>query len=128
MQFKKWFASTALTAAVVGGVGVAATPAVGADMGANACVMYALVPDDLGSQNLRAKGGRGACSTPATVNVQIKHVINNWPDTIIASSTRNAIYNATWYVYGVGGSGDSYYTHTVSSTGASATSGSMRLD
>ena len=109
------------------GVGLASAPAFADTTEPAACVMRAYKPVDQGNQNMEARGGRGNCINPATVTVMLKRDITAFPDSIVESSTRSSIYNATWSVYGVGASGKQYYTQSDSSTGASLQSGRITL-
>lgn len=127
MKFKRFVSAVAVSAAGLCGVGLAAAPSFAEAEPALVCELRAYKVVDDGSENMHARGGRGDCSNPATVTVMLKRDIAAWPDSIVESSTRTAIYNATWYVYGVGSSGNQYYTQTDSSTGASLQSGRTTL-
>lgn len=128
MNIKRSVAGIGVAVVGLAGVGLAAAPAFANDNTPAACVMRASTPVDQGNQNMEARGGRGSCSNPATVTLMLKRDIPAFPDSIIESSTRSNIYNATWSVYGVGASGKQYYTQSDSSTGASMQSSRITLD
>lgn len=127
-RLKKGLASIGIAALAFTGITIATIPAT-ADPGvgvANSCALRALVPVKTGT-SLRANGGRGWCSNPATVTVSLKRDIPLWPDSTLNYETRQNITNSYWNVYGDGSAGRTYYTQTDSSTGATLQSSRMTL-
>lgn len=92
------------------------------------CNWFAKVPTVSSTGRIVGVGGRTGCTNKINLRVEVRRVINNWPDQTVASGTYWSFVTGSVTVYGDRRSGcHNYFTETIwEGTSTKIQSGVMR--